>query len=134
MVKGTTKRNNEMGILWNKENFSHDYELRTTKIDQRPMVFMVLFGYRMELETANRYETKVTSLLDIMAWHCISGTVGCVSDIVPLGVWVCSSGIAIGLGPEIAGFFFSFSSWTGEGSKVVWGVCRVRIWLAWNIF
>lgn len=50
--------------------------LRTTKIDQRPMVFTVLLG--IDWETANGYETNVTSLLNIMARHCISGTVGCV--------------------------------------------------------
>ena len=55
-----------------------NYENRSTAYG-----FHGVTGHRMGLETANRYEMNVTSLLGIMAWHYISRTVGCVGDICP---------------------------------------------------
>jgi len=42
-------------------DYDHDHEKRSTACG-----FHGVFGHRMELETVNRYEMNVTSLLDIM--------------------------------------------------------------------
>jgi len=67
-----------------------NYENRSTAYG-----FHGVTGHRMGLETANRYEMNVTSLLDIMAWHCVSGMVGCVGDICPSWHLGCFSVIAL---------------------------------------
>jgi len=67
-----------------------NYENRSTAYG-----FHGVTGHRMGLETANRYEMNVKSLPDIMAWHCISGTVGCVGDICPSWRLGCFSVIAL---------------------------------------